>query len=256
MLPTFAYQSSSSRLSSNYSETFPDYMRRLGDWSQMDFEATFDQMLTLLSNDPMTANKHFFQRKQTKNQWARDDPAFAVVVTYLVLVGALAFTIALDRFSMWGYLWTCFYCVAINWLLIGAIIASFTSHIANKFLRVHHSHSMEQEVEWLFAFDVHSNAFFCSFLITYVLQYFLLPILMSKSALSCILSNVLYASASVWYAYNTYLGYKSLPFLGNPQVFLWYPSVIIALLLSVSLVLLAIGIHWNITHIIMLYHYA
>jgi hypothetical protein len=25
-------------------------------------------------------------------------------------------------------------------------------------------------VEWLYAFDVHANAFFCSFLVTYVLQ--------------------------------------------------------------------------------------
>jgi hypothetical protein len=29
---------------------------------------------------------------------------------------------------------------------------------------------VEQEVEWLYAFDVHANAFFCSFLITHVLQ--------------------------------------------------------------------------------------
>ena len=46
---------------------------------------------------------------------------------------------------------------------------------------------MEQEVEWLFAFDVHSNAFFCSFLVTCVLQYFVLPIVM-VSTLSLFLS--------------------------------------------------------------------
>jgi hypothetical protein len=31
---------------------FPDYIRRLCDFRQMDFEATFDQMLTLLSLEP------------------------------------------------------------------------------------------------------------------------------------------------------------------------------------------------------------
>lgn len=31
-------------------------------------------------------------------------------------------------------------------------------------------HGVEQEVEWLYSFDVHCNSFFCSFLITYVLQ--------------------------------------------------------------------------------------
>jgi hypothetical protein len=37
-------------------------------------------------------------------------------------------------------------------------------------MRQYHSHSVEQDVEWLYAFDVHANAFFCSFLVTYVLQ--------------------------------------------------------------------------------------
>ena len=31
---------------------FPDYLRRLCDFKQMDFEATFDQMLTLVSTEP------------------------------------------------------------------------------------------------------------------------------------------------------------------------------------------------------------
>ena len=31
---------------------FPKYFRRLIDFRQMDFEATFDQMITLLSTEP------------------------------------------------------------------------------------------------------------------------------------------------------------------------------------------------------------
>jgi hypothetical protein len=31
---------------------FPDYLRRLCDFRQMDFEASFDQLLTLLSTEP------------------------------------------------------------------------------------------------------------------------------------------------------------------------------------------------------------
>ena len=37
-------------------------------------------------------------------------------------------------------------------------------------MRQYHSHSVEQEVELLYSFDVHANAFFCSFLLTHVLQ--------------------------------------------------------------------------------------
>ena len=65
---------------------FPDYMRRLCDFRQMDFEATFDQMLTLLSFEPSKVYVSFYYRKQTKNQWARDDPAFMVVEAAFVAV--------------------------------------------------------------------------------------------------------------------------------------------------------------------------
>ena len=60
-----------------------------------------------------------------------------------------------------------------NWLTTGLWYSFVTvrcSHLANKYMRQYHSHSVEQDVEWLYAFDVHANAFFCSFLVTYVLQ--------------------------------------------------------------------------------------
>jgi hypothetical protein len=58
----------------------------------------------------------------------------------------------------------------VDWLFVGMSIASICSHLANKYLKQYHSHGVEQEVEWLYSFDVHANAFFCSFMVTYVLQ--------------------------------------------------------------------------------------
>jgi len=127
--------------------------------------------------------------------------------------------------------------------------------LANKYLRQYNSHAVEQEVEWLYAFDVHANAFFCSFLVTYVLQYFLLPLLLGRSFVCCILSNTLYAGATAWYSYITYLGYTALPFLGNTQKFLWYPVVGIGLAWALSVVLLVFGIRFNTTRSVMAFHY-
>ena len=45
-------KSSKGKSSSEGGGRFPDYIRRLGDFRQMDFEATFDQILTLLSHEP------------------------------------------------------------------------------------------------------------------------------------------------------------------------------------------------------------
>ena len=76
---------------------FPDYMRRLCSFRQMDFEATFDQMLTLLSFEPSRVYISFYYRKQTKNQWARDDPAFMVVEAAFVAVSCLIFSCQLRK---------------------------------------------------------------------------------------------------------------------------------------------------------------
>ena len=46
----------------------------------MDFDSCFDQMVTLLNPGDMDkVYKLANYRKKTKNQWARDDPAFALV---------------------------------------------------------------------------------------------------------------------------------------------------------------------------------
>ena len=54
---------------------FAECLRRVVTFQQMDFESTLDQMLTLCSLHPHRVYKQSYYRKQTKNQWARDDPA-------------------------------------------------------------------------------------------------------------------------------------------------------------------------------------
>lgn len=222
-------------------DAMPEYFRRLCDFRQMDFESAFDQLLGLLSTEPQRVYATFYYRKQTRNQWARDDPAFFVLVTFFVVVSALAYATVFCDATLWSYTWAVLYSVVVDWLLIGLLVAFSCCHAANKYLRQHHSHTVEQDVEWLYSLDVHTNAYFCSFLITHVLQFFLLPVLLGKSVLSCVLSNTLYAIAMIWYAYITHLGYRALPFLGNTQVFLWYPIVGVSSLLIFSLVLLVLA---------------
>lgn len=74
------------------------------------------------------------------------------------------------------------------------------------------------QVEWLYAFDIHCNAFFLFFLIAYVGQFFLLPPLLSTSFVSLVLSNSLHALAISVYFYVTHLGYRALPFLRRTEV--------------------------------------
>ena len=112
------------------STRFPDFLRMLSDVRQMDFEATFDQMLTLLSLEPDRVHKTFFYRKQTKNQWARDDPAFVVVQGVFVALAALAYAVAFRHASLFSYAWAVLYCVVVDWLLVGMAIASTCRYAA------------------------------------------------------------------------------------------------------------------------------
>lgn len=113
-----------SRRGTMTSSRIPDYLRRVCDYKQMDFDFTFSQMITLLSLSPQNVYTTFYYRKQTKNQWARDDPAFVVVLTIFVAIASLAFAIVFCPANFWSYLWSVLYAVLIDWLLLGAIIAT------------------------------------------------------------------------------------------------------------------------------------
>lgn len=56
------------------------YLRRVLHFRQMDFEFALWQMFYLITS-PQRVYRNFHYRKQTKDQWARDDPAFLVLLS-------------------------------------------------------------------------------------------------------------------------------------------------------------------------------
>lgn len=56
------------------------YLRRIVHFRHMDFEFALWQMLYLFTS-PQKVYRNFQYRKQTKDQWARDDPAFLVILS-------------------------------------------------------------------------------------------------------------------------------------------------------------------------------
>ncbi|CAK0899133.1 unnamed protein product, partial [Prorocentrum cordatum] len=192
-----------------------EYARRMLHYAQMDIDYTLAQMIYLcISVYQLTS-----YRKQTKNQWARDDPAFVVVLVLFLTVAAVSYGMALQTSCM-GFLriWGRF--VGIQFLLSGAVISTTCWFVSNKYLRVQSFHGVEQRLEWMYAFDIHCNSFFPLFLVLYVAHYFLLPFLVGPTLLPALLSNVLYATAICYYAYITSLGYSTLPFLERTELFL------------------------------------
>ncbi|XXQ34346.1 UNC-50 family [Plasmodiophora brassicae] len=211
----------------------PEYLQRILSYNQMDFQYACSQMVSLCRS-PSAVYKSTKLRKQIKNQWARDDPAFVVIVLFFMTVSAVSFSIAFGFVSVWHFARLVLGAVLFDFLGIGAFIATVGWYLANQYMRVQRIITIDQTVEWLYAFDIHCNAFFPVFLLLYVLQFYLSPLLLAKSFLSTLFANTLYAAAFCYYHYVSFLGYNALPFLQNTQWFL-YPTVLIAAAYVLSL---------------------
>ena len=127
--------------------------------------------------------------------------------------------------TLWQFCQLVFFAVLLDFIVLGVLVASFFWFVANRYLLKdtgNHSITVHQRVEWLYAFDVHCNAYFPLFLILYVLQYFLTPFLLGNAngTVCGWLSSVMYGVAFSYYHYITFLGYDALPFLRDTQRFL------------------------------------
>jgi hypothetical protein len=220
------------------------YLSRLVDFKQMDIQSALDQMKTLLSTRPHVVYKKAYYRKQKKNHWARDDPAFAALefafITISCVVIAMSFSASITD-GVAFFLYSVFF----YWLGSGFLVATVGRYIANRHLTTTESNSnVRESVEWLYAFDIHCNAFFPVIVLLYGVQLFLLPIVLGNSLIALVMSNALYAAAFSWYWYITHLGYRTLPFLSQTEVFL-FPISAIALVFVLNLIGYPFGMGWN-----------
>lgn len=234
---------------SGSSHTRPSqYLSRLTDFRQMDIQSALDQMKTLLSTRPHVVYKTAYYRKQTKNHWARDDPAFVALQFVFLVVSSIAYSVSFRAPFTEGIAFM-LYSVLFNWLGFGLIVATLGREIANRHLTDHKSSShVRQSVEWLYTFDIHCNAFFPLFVVLYGVQFFLLPLVLGKSLFALLVSNTLYAASFAWYWYITHLGYRALPFLSQTEVFL-FPIAAIALVYVLNLIGYPFGLGWNASRI-------
>mmetsp|Transcript_10534 Transcript_10534/g.19663 ORF Transcript_10534/g.19663 Transcript_10534/m.19663 type:complete len:416 (+) Transcript_10534:119-1366(+) len=286
------------------------YLQRIMDISQMDIQSAMDQMKSLLV--PYKINSVFkmaYYRKQTKNHWARDDPAFVFLQIVLLATASLAYAIAFRSDSLVAnFLYFSFHSIFINYFLLGLALSSLARYLANQYLNQtnvmsgsgsasggnssavsigigsgdgdhqggniansssssgtnnitnHNStttmmssrrrtpYHVRQSVEFMYAFDVHCNAFFVLFVFIYGLQFFLLPIVLGKGFFSFLVSNVLYSVAFFGYFYVTHLGYRALPFLYNTEVFL-FPLAVVVFVFVLNLIGYPLGFGWNASRI-------
>ncbi|XP_030057250.1 protein unc-50 homolog [Microcaecilia unicolor] len=214
------------------------YLRRLFRFRQMDFEFAMWQMLYLLTS-PQKVYRNFHYRKQTKDQWARDDPGFLVLLSIWLCVSTIGFGFVLN-IGFFQTIELLLWVVFIDCVGVGLLIATLMWFISNKYLV--ERQSKDCDVEWGYAFDVHLNAFYPLLVILHFIQlFFINHVILADSFIGYVFGNTLWLIAIGYYIYITFLGYSALPFLKNTVVLL-YPFAVLILLYVLSL---ALG--WNFT---------
>ncbi|KAL0958037.1 hypothetical protein HGRIS_000213 [Hohenbuehelia grisea] len=198
----------------------PVIFRRLHRFQQMDFELAAWQ-LTYLCLAPRRVYRNVYFHKQTKNTWARDDPAILVLISACLCVAAIAWSVVYSL-GLFEAIKVAVFMIVRDFLISGIIIATLLWFTSNRLLLSPPSHSSpaDSTVEWAYAFDVHTNAFFPLYLTLYLAQLFLLPIILRNNWVCIWVGNTLYLAAFAQYTYGVYLGLNALPFLIRSELLL------------------------------------
>ncbi|XP_033743502.1 protein unc-50 homolog [Pecten maximus] len=223
------------------------YLKRLFKFRQMDFEYAFWQMVYLFVS-PQKVYRNFQYRKYTKDQWARDDPAFLVLLSFWLVASSIGFALVLGL-TFVGFIKFILWVVFVDCVGVGLLIATLFWFITNKYMIL--APPRGQDVEWAYAFDVHLNAFFPLLMILHLFQLiFLVPLIYQDHFIGLLIGNTFWLVAIFYYVYITFLGYSALPFLRNTRTLL-FPLTGVVLLYILSLV-----IGWNFSRgLCNFYHY-
>ncbi|ODM18350.1 hypothetical protein SI65_06221 [Aspergillus cristatus] len=225
---------------------------------QMDFEMAIWEMTSLLIA-PKKVFKSIYYHKQTKNTWHRPDPSFTHLLSFFLLLTALAWGLAYTPsfgsifrlsffFIFFHFIGSSLLISTVAFFAIGRLFgpdgaaASLTGFRGSRGRRRGAAQGLftqpgeKDQLEFGYCFDVSSRAFFPLYLHLYVVQFLLLPLLTrSGNFLAAFLGNTLYLSAFTYYTYITFLGYNALPFLHNTELLL-LPILVFAVLWLVSLI--------------------
>ncbi|CAJ0580686.1 unnamed protein product, partial [Mesorhabditis spiculigera] len=221
------------------------YSRRLVYFRQMDFQLASWQMLCLLAQ-PQAVYKNFLYRKRSKDQYARDDPAFLVLLAASLIGTSILYAFCLGL-SLWGFIKFVLWVIFVDCISFGAVVATILWFISNKWMRKSGS---QEDVEWGYAFDVHLNAFFPFLIFVHGLLPIIFPMLIDyPTFMSRALGNGIWILAAVYYVYITFLGYTAIPYLRNTHYFLYPMSFLLMAYVG------SVTAGWNISQTAMaLYH--
>ena len=103
--------------------TKAEYIERMMRYRQMDFEYAMWLMANLVIS-PRTAFRSTLYHSRTTGQWARDDPAFVVLLLYLLLIASVSWSFAFAWRTPLEVLGLFAYVACVDFLLLGLSLST------------------------------------------------------------------------------------------------------------------------------------
>ena len=195
-----------------YCYSFIDFMKKFYHFKQIDYYFAYMNILYCFS--PINLAEMAKTRKHLKNKYARDDPGFLLIIIINLFISSICFNITLDKFSFWKIFHIFFLQTFVMLILSGLIIALISKIFFDNYLTV----SPSQNIEYIHAFDIHTNSFVTFYFFSIIINYFLLPICgKDNKFFQIFISNVLFFYGILYYFYVSYVEYFSLPFIKKNQ---------------------------------------
>mmetsp|Transcript_5161 Transcript_5161/g.5298 ORF Transcript_5161/g.5298 Transcript_5161/m.5298 type:complete len:279 (-) Transcript_5161:28-864(-) len=196
--------------SNSYCLSLMDYLKKLLYFSQIDFHSAYVQLLYCFK--PQEINEVARVRKHLKNQWARDDPGFVLVILLNIILTSVAYCLAFNSMDrLFSVVFKQFF---LYFLVFGLAISFVLRYLIETYYKNEDlTMNKIQNIEYFYAFDIHSNSFVPFYFCVSTVQFILLPILVNDGKASLVLGNTLYATGSLFYLMVTTSGYFSLPYI-------------------------------------------
>ena len=211
-----------------YCYSFIDYLKKMYHFKQIDYYLAYLNILyCFIPKELIEMSK---MRKHLKNKYARDDPGFLLLIILYLFVSSVSYSLAFGYFSFFK-IFNIFFIQSFVFLITFGLIISFISKIL---IDKYFNNNIMQTVEFIYAFDIHCNGFVPMYFFCFIVPYIFLP-LCSKDYyfFQILITNGLLCLGILYYCYNLFMGYFSLPFVRkNKYVTLMIWPIILFFLFS------------------------
>jgi hypothetical protein len=164
----------------------PRFFKRLFKFPQMDFELAVWEMTRLIIS-PKEVFRSIYYHKQTKNTWHRPDPSFTYLLSFFLLLTSLAWGLAYASgfsrilritivFIFVHFLGSSLLVATVAYFLVGRLLGPGVPGLPGRRRGLFASDGGGEHLEFGYCFDVAIRAFFPVWVLLYVVQFVLMPV--------------------------------------------------------------------------------